>query len=826
MCVTCISFDANLNCFGSEMQSAHKMSPFFFAALSKLAQTLEKFERKVEKSKESLEKAKADAEVTDDKEEILKANLEKLSKEAEEARATKEEREAELKEVEQPSRKLHKEISHIKKEVQRAEKAVKSAKRALQNARDEIAAAAGNRASEARSRIERKERAERKLAEAKDQERATARLVQENLEKWEEVDPKLLQAKEDTHSTETSFNSARHRLGDLKKSDGNKLSIYGQKTVAMCRKIDEAKRRRLFQGSVIGPIGLHVKIKPGEERFAGLAELALGSGNLGSFIVSHDQDRSLLLKFRRELGCSTRECGVLTSVSFYCCFRCMYAVLVSFSILLLFFVHNMAPFLRLSETIFLQNSGPRYGVRPSPSPDVGLVWEVLDIEDNMVFNTLVDFFRIDSIALADSKEVSERALLIRDPNDPNKEAIKQPAKQVHFLPNGDFWKILKGSRQMISNERQLRRTIGVDQSAAIRELENDCRLLKDQVDQKRQAEANLKKEEHHYKKRWNEEKRKREKLLETIAEAESTIEEINDEDDANEDIEADTTAEEEEVKSAEEALEEVKAKYEDKKAAQEEMWPAIEEAKRRLDEVTTRNEKVLEEIEQGENELEEYAQGHSKLQANVEKRQKKLEEMEEMYAKSKASAAEAVSKADELTMKARKQAFDLLEEKKQKEAQEKGEQYEPLEPSDEDLDQIEPEKTRHNFDYYKAKIVQGEKRIEKEKQKRALTESDPEAAFMKYMRAKNDLEEKVHQLESIEATVEDLTVDAKDRRNRWRQFRSHIQKNTGAIFDEILNKKGSSGTLEFDHNDKTLNLAVQKDAENQMSQTNDVKALR
>ena len=399
-------------------------------------------------------------------------------------------------------------------------------------------------------------------------------------------------------------------------------------------------------------------------------------------------------------------------------------------------------------------------------------------------------------------------------------------KQVHFLPSGDLWKVAKGSRQMISNEKPIRRTIGIDQSAAIRELENDCQMLKNEVDQKRQAEDALKKEEKLYKKRWNEENKKRSKLLKTIETAEQTIEEINDEDDGNEDVEADTTAEEDEVKSAEEALEEVQSRYEEKKTAMEEMWPAIEEAKRRLDEVTTRNEKVLDEIEQADNELEKYSQGHAKLQANVEKKQKKLEQIEEMCVQQKAKAAEAASQLEEWTAKARQLAFDLLEEKKQKEAQENGEQYDPREATPEDLDQIEPEETRKKVDYYQTKTEQSEKRIEKEKQKRALTESDPEVAFMKYMRAKKDLDEKVDQLDRIEATIDDLTEDARDRRKRWKQFRAHIQQTTGAIFDEILNKKGSSGELEFDHNDGTLNLSVQKDADNQMSQTKDVKALR
>mmetsp|Transcript_1024 Transcript_1024/g.884 ORF Transcript_1024/g.884 Transcript_1024/m.884 type:complete len:149 (-) Transcript_1024:66-512(-) len=49
-----------------------------------------------------------------------------------------------------------------------------------------------------------------------------------------------------------------------------------------------------------------------------------------------------------------------------------------------------------------------------------------------------------------------------------------------------------------------------------------------------------------------------------------------------------------------------------------------------------------------------------------------------------------------------------------------------------------------------------------------------------------------------------------------------MTKNT---FDEILNLKGSSGTLEFDHNERTLDLVVQKDNTDEGSQNKDVKAL-
>merc|ERR1711957_130806 len=65
----------------------------------------------------------------------------------------------------------------------------------------------------------------------------------------------------------------------------------------------------------------------------------------------------------------------------------------------------------------------------------------------------------------------------------------------------------------------------------------------------------------------------------------------------------------------------------------------------------------------------------------------------------------------------------------------------------------------------------------------------------------------------------------KSRKQRWRKFRSHITTLTNEAFDEMLNKKGSSGTINFDHDEGKLNLTVQKDNRDESSQTNDVKAL-
>ena len=117
------------------------------------------------------------------------------------------------------------------------------------------------------------------------------------------------------------------------------------------------------------------------------------------------------------------------------------------------------------------------------------------------------------------------------------------------------------------------------------------------------------------------------------------------------------------------------------------------------------------------------------------------------------------------------------------------------------------------------------KKIIEEKERRKIANISPEEAYDRYSRAKANLQSKNAQLEIIKENVEKLEGDLKSRRKRWKVFRKHIVEMSTHTFDEILQLKGSSGGLDFDHKSKSLNLVVQKDNSNEMSQTRDVKAL-
>jgi chromosome segregation ATPase len=79
-------------------------------------------------------------------------------------------------------------------------------------------------------------------------------------------------------------------------------------------------------------------------------------------------------------------------------------------------------------------------------------------------------------------------------------------------------------------------------------------------------------------------------------------------------------------------------------------------------------------------------------------------------------------------------------------------------------------------------------------------------------------------VEAVDSTIQKMRDDLKVRRKRWKNFRKHIATMTNHTFGEMLNKKGSTGHVDFDHKNKSLGLTVQKDS-NEASQTSDVKAL-
>lgn len=103
---------------------------------------------------------------------------------------------------------------------------------------------------------------------------------------------------------------------------------------------------------------------------------------------------------------------------------------------------------------------------------------------------MVDNVKIDEVALSESKEASERSLLVTDAN--GNESMRGKVKKVFFSPNGDHWEAKGGQRTMIANDRPLKQTIGVDHSRAIDSAKHELKAAEQELNRNTKEESDAK----------------------------------------------------------------------------------------------------------------------------------------------------------------------------------------------------------------------------------------------------------------------------------------------------------------------------------------------
>lgn len=541
-----------------------------------------------------------------------------------------------------------------------------------------------------------------------------------------------------------------------------------------------------------GPVGMYVKVVSGKEKYAKLAESAIGGGALERFIVTNQSDLQLMNKLRRDNGCGPRDC----------------------------------PLYRINPA----STKKKYDV-PVPPPGVETVTSVLQVDNAMAFNFLVDHASIDTSALADSKESSEQALLVREGN--GRCSIRGgKVRKVFFLPNGDHWEAKSGNLTMVGNDRGMKQTIGVDKSAAIESTKHEMKALQQELARNKEEENGIKAAALKAKKAWNQATKEHQKVTSNIKKMEAVLDNLRSEAETSEEVPTiDTTEFENDIEEAEAAVQDLKKKEAAMAQEIESLQPGVKEQRKQLDEITSRNKKILDDMDKVDAKLEDIVKGQTRRMEQVDKIRAKVEQVSEAVQQQEGTVAEIKGKVADALAAAKKMQYSYNREVHMFELKQKnggdvppGEEME-LEPTEEDLESIEVVEPGRNSKHFKAKLQNKLKKIEQEKQRRNMIESDPAVARDKYFRAKKDLDSKMEQINAIERNTTALKKDLHDRKKRWRQFRGHIAELTNLGFDTFLNKKGSAGEVEFDHEAKQLNLIVQKSNTDAHSQTKDVKAL-
>ncbi|GMH47517.1 hypothetical protein TrRE_jg10257 [Triparma retinervis] len=396
----------------------------------------------------------------------------------------------------------------------------------------------------------------------------------------------------------------------------------------------------------------------------------------------------------------------------------------------------------------------------------------------------------------------------------------------------------------------LRQRLGRDTASAVKDAKAQIEVLKEDFEDKKEEKKDLEAKQKEHKVKWNQYMKTQRTLQLEIkdmtarkAELKEELEEMEEEDNGEE-VDNNLAAELESEKSEAETYE---REIKEKERELEKILPEIEEKEAKLNEEKQRNDKVLKDLEDVSKTLAKVLEKKGSYESKVEKAQKKLAERklrvendEEECVKGREELDEMIRKSKVLTWKLMKEAE--IREKSRSEEGAKGkdgddddeedeggggeeeEEVDVTAITDEELEAIERPKITKTDEYYKARKSKYEAELETERKRRKVSESDPQVVWDKLNRAKGNLKEKQVGIGMIAENVNKMRADLKMRRKKWKTFRSHIAKMTNTTFGEMLNKKGSSGEVEFDHRDKTLNLTVQKDS-NEASQTSDVKAL-
>jgi len=752
----------------------------------------QKFSKSLEKRRVELANYEAKLNVTDDEEIALKNQLEDLTEEARLATEAKRKLEQDLKIAENPIKAKERDIKILRTEIKTAEKKLKSARRRLDQARQDIIENQGNAAEEERTRTRKIAETESDLARAKERVASVKEQVRKFLREYEDLEDPRRNANEAQNGTERQLNAVQQKIRSLQSEAGggnNTLAMFGPKCKPMYDLVQKYSRK--FKGPVAGPVGMYLKIVNGKEQYAKIAEFAIGGGNLDRFIVTNQDDLKLMDRLRKEVGCSPRDCAI----------------------------YMISP----------RSTQEKYNT-PAPPDGVETVTSVVSVENAMVFNFLVDFCKIDESALADSKESSEAKLLSENNG---KYSIRGKVKKVFCLPAGDLWQVNKGLLNIVSNDRPLKQTIGVDRSAAIDSAKHELNAIQKELDRNKREVKAIGDQSNRAKREWNVHKKENEALTTKITKMEQLLEELKEQAEASEEVPTiDTTEFENDITVAEEELDDLKKKEITISQDIESLQPGVEELKEKLDETATRNGKILDDMDKVEAGLEDIVKGQNRRQEVVEKCKAKVREREQALIQQEEIVAEAKETVANALLAARKVQFATNRQEKRLEEKEAnggiavdGVDDMNDEPSEQDLEAIDIVEPRHDLKRCQARVASREKKIENEKMRRNLSEVDPAVARDKYLRAKKALDSKMEQIEAIEQNVKMLLHDVKERKKRWVAFRAHIAEMTNLSFDEFLQKKKSAGQVEFDHDHGRLNLIVQKDNTDESTQTNDVKAL-
>jgi chromosome segregation ATPase len=232
----------------------------------------------------------------------------------------------------------------------------------------------------------------------------------------------LSECKRDMDKLEQDIRQSVNQLREIR-SNNNRAGLIAD---YMPQLLNQIRSSRNFKETVYGPIGLAVTIKEGFQKYSRAIERTLGPA-LRSFVVSNMPDSNVLSRLQQELN------------------------------------------VRGSVSTFVQNRSSRYNVPESDSEMTSFL-DAITINDDLVYNALVDQFQIDRIYLANDEEDVLRRYVVRGQN--GNDCLKNDAHSVVTL-DGTTVRYMNGNQASEVSRYPCKNLLIGDMSQTITAMEQD-----------------------------------------------------------------------------------------------------------------------------------------------------------------------------------------------------------------------------------------------------------------------------------------------------------------------------------------------------------------
>ena len=703
------------------------------------------FWKEVERLEDDLEDEEEKVALIDRKVKEAALKVEKAETAHKEQR-TSDEIGADVKRLEQNAKEAKENIDRLNKEIAQASKPVKIAQKDLEISKRKIKELRGeikdlqDRIDEAEAERqqhsgEEEQKRKDELNGAKDKAIELKEGIKRCTERLEEMEEGVQSALEDEENKQREFKAEVESRNDLKAQRHKLQSAQTSPAQQWGSKVDEIRReinkqRSRFDQEPVGPLGLHVKLKPQMDKWAKPISACLNA-QLRSYAVTSGNDSKILMEI-------LHKCNVK---------------------------HEH----RIIKIVFKPRVGSP-GQPPLKLPrNLLTVAQAVQIDHDVAFNALCEQSGIDGCVLAHTADEAEGAVLDDSRGRGNLKLVDNASRAydlsgAYTSARGGNKFYIKYDGRVISFGKDVKQQIA-DLDAEIDAMETRCANLSAEWKEAKKTLAQVQRE------RSDAVNSKRE-TMKALKKAESEIEKRTEElKDLQNDNAIDTSEWEEEIKELQFQMDDHEESAKEATKRIKDLSVAVDEKKAEKTQYEKTSNDFIKKMSKAEEEMNAALRHADELKKKVDKAREKQQQVIELLEQVATTVEVKKTAVEKATANARKYMVQNLSAEKLEAAMQDDGEYRM---------KIGEKKS--------AEYIQNKIEALKEQKVKGLKDLPPgqrdlDAAIQKAAKAQHVYDEKMKEIKKVEHNVGELEHDVKKRTKKWKDFRRSIARRTDVNFD-------------------------------------------